>query len=133
MLAALYVIGMDFQAQDHAPCHLSCSRAVRLLVRASRLNRSRLSASKMSRSTGKGKQREKQAEDSPAGHTTATQSTSTAKRRKHAPHHLDLGTSVDTPSTSDDDEPGITVKLRPNRRGLRIEAVSLSDLGEPPL
>lgn len=80
----------------------------------------------MSKSKGKGKQRENQAEDSAVGHTTATQSTSSTKRRKNAPDNLNLGASIETPATSDEDEPGITVKLRPNRKGLRIDAVSVT-------
>lgn len=79
----------------------------------------------MSKSKSKGKQREKDAGDTPAGHTSAIPPALQSRRRKNAPDHLNLGTKVDTPSTSEEDEPGITVKLRPNRRGLLIDAVSL--------
>lgn len=81
----------------------------------------------MSKNKGKGKEREKPAtedQDAPSGQSTATAASATpAKRRKNAPSKLPAVS--DSPSTSDD-EPGITVKLRPNRKGLRIDAVRLS-------
>lgn len=80
----------------------------------------------MSKSKGKGKEKEHHTAESTTGHTTATHSGSAAKKRKNTPGRLDLSATADTPSTSDDDEPGITVKLRPNKRGLRIDAVSSS-------
>lgn len=84
----------------------------------------------MAKSKGKGKEKELSTPERPSGHSTATRKTSAAKRRKNAPEHLDLATTAYTPSTSgddDDDEPGITVKLRPDKSGLRIDAVSLKD------
>lgn len=88
----------------------------------------------MSKSKGKGKEREKQSEDNsdvlPSGHTTATATPILkTKRRKNAPASLPGPTvsSRDSPSTSDD-EPGITVKLRPNKKGLRIDAVRVAVL-----
>lgn len=82
----------------------------------------------MSKNKGKGKEREKPAtedQDAPSGQSTATAASATpAKRRKNAPSKLPA-VVTDSPSTSDD-EPGITVKLRPNRKGLRIDAVRLS-------
>jgi hypothetical protein len=79
----------------------------------------------MTDAKGKGKARET---ISSQGHSSATNSAAGPKKRKNAPKQLPPPPSREQPdrSSPSDDEPTITVKLRPDALGdIHIDAVSL--------
>lgn len=62
--------------------------------------------------------------ESATASSVASTSSTAPKRRKNAPTQLPPATSSsDSPESSGSDEPGITVKLRQGKSGIRIDAV----------